>query len=145
MKIKIKKNDCKFYVDEEKRVVVCVITGVSHLVNDFVEDIWNDDVNFDISYPLYKKLEMPNTFIGKAVCAAEDEWDVEMGKKIAYSRAKEKVYTSFFKRANLFAQTIDLRLNELVNRFNALGEAVSDNKAKLDSEIADYLKSIEEK
>ena len=65
MKIKIKQSDCKFYIDETKRVVVCVITDVRHLVNDFIEDIWNDDVNFEISYSFYRKLEMPNTFIGK--------------------------------------------------------------------------------
>lgn len=140
MKVKIKQSDCKFYVNKENRVVVCVISNTRHMVSDFLDDILFDDISFDISYSFYRKLEMPDTFIGKAVCAAEDEWDEELGKKIAYSRAKEKLYTSFFKRATLYAQTIDRRLEELVDRCNALGDAVTDNKNRFDSEIAEYLK-----
>ena len=83
---------------------------------------------------------MPNYFIGKAVCADEDEWDVELGKRIAYFRAKDKCYRSFFKRASLLVQIIDRRLGDMMDILNTLGEKLSDNKDRLEASIEERLK-----
>jgi len=137
MKINIKKEDCKFIVKPEDRMVICVIDGkhVRHLFTDFVEDFDFPDLELYMPYPLARKLLMPSSFMGKAVCAPEDEWNEETGRKIAYFRAKHKLYTSFFKRANLYVQTIDRRINDIMNQFNDLGEALSENQDKLEQEI----------
>lgn len=37
-----------------------------------------------------KNLDIPDSFVGKAVCAEEDEFDVETGKILAARRAQEK-------------------------------------------------------
>lgn len=132
----IKMSDCKFYVDEEARTVVCVIpeilkkndvnVRIENMVTDFLEENcdFSDIRMYDaIDYwsRFSKELKMPRSFIGKAVCSTEDEWDVEKGKKIAFIRAKDKCYRSFFKRARLFVNTLNKRLEDTMEKFNDFG------------------------
>ena len=134
----IKMSDCEFYVDEEKRTVVCKITDTSHMVHDFLrENCCFSDVKISgtITYRLWSETVMPYSFIGKAVCAPEDEWDEEIGKMIAFARAKEKCYTSFFKRANKIIWAINTRLEQTIDIFNAFGTKLSENKATLEEKI----------
>ena len=57
----------KFFVNEDKKAVVCLITITRHK-------------------------GLPNqTFIGKAKCSPSDTFDVEKGKDIAYVRALLKL------------------------------------------------------
>jgi len=142
MKINIKKEDCKFIVKPEERMVICIIDGkhIKHLLNDFVSDFDFPDLEVYVPFPAARKMLMPSSFMGKAVCAEEDEWNEEIGRKIAYSRAKHKLYMSFFKRANFFVRTIDRRLNDIMNQFNELGEALSENQDRLENEIEALVK-----
>ena len=120
----IKMSDCKFYVNKEERVVVCVIPRTKYMVDDFIKEHfkWNDiDIQFAVDMDLLNKLYMPSSFMGKAVCAEEDEWDEELGRMIAFSRAKDKCYKSFFKHANILVQAIDRRLNHMITMFNDFG------------------------
>ena len=116
----IKMSDCKFYVDEPKRTVVCVIPNTSGLLEKFIDTNFKF-ANFNISEALLfsrnyeKSVYMPNSFIGKAVCAEEDKWDEDLGRKIAFARAKDKCYKSFFRRANKIIQSIDERLSDIQN------------------------------
>ena len=121
----IKMSDCRFYVSERARTVICVIPETKYMVDDFIEDHFqfNDiDLYGAIDYRHFmKELYMPNSFMGKAVCAPEDEWNEETGRLIACSRAKDKCYKSFFKRANKFVQTVDRRLGDAIEKFNNFG------------------------
>jgi hypothetical protein len=139
----IKMSDCKFYVDEDARVIVCVIPNVHDLLQDFISQhfSWgNINVEWAVGYQFNKQLEMPNSFMGKAVCAPEDEWDVELGKKIAFSRAKDKCYKSFFKRANLLVQTFDKRLGDMIETFNNFGLKLEVKREALESQIEGAIK-----
>ena len=134
----IKMSDCKFYVDEDARVVVCVIPNTNDMVIDFVREhfMWDDvDMDYAIDYHFEPKLQMPRSFMGKAVCAAEDEWNEELGRKIAFSRAKDKCYKSFFKRANLLVQTYDRRLGDMIEAFNDFGLKLDAKREALESQI----------
>ena len=142
----IKMSNCKFYVDENARTVVCVIpnklgeyTFTKNMVSDFIEDNFkfNDfDMQFCMDYDwVDKALKMPSSFMGKAVCAPEDEWDEELGKMIAFSRAKDKCYKSFFKRANTFVQTMDRRLGDMIEAFNNFGMRLEDRRVGLQQQI----------
>ena len=147
----IKMSDCKFYVNEKERMVICVIPpyikrdGVSwctdRMVIDYIgENFAFSDVDMYNAIGFYesklpKKLKMPYTFIGKAKCAPEDEWNEETGKIIAFSRAKDKCYKSFFKRANMFVQTIDKRLNDMITSFNNFGMKLEDKRVALQQNI----------
>ena len=154
----IKMSDCKFYVDKEARTVVCVIPSIiakdeleemsiKRMLQDFVRSNfdWNDFNIFDgLSYRFYDKLELPNSFMGKAVCAQEDEWNEELGKMIAFSRAKDKCYKSFFKRANRLVQTLDRRLGDMITAFNDFGLKLNDRRDILQAKIDEKLENKKE-
>lgn len=130
----IKMSDCKFYVNEAERTVVCVIPNTWDMFESFVIDNFDfSDINIDLAITgrLSEKMEMPRSFSGKAVCSEEDEWDEEVGRMIAFSRAKAKFYTSFFKRASMFVNTFDRCINEMVTVFNNMGEKVDAHNEKL--------------
>lgn len=134
----IKMSDCKFYVDEAARTVVCVIPNTQLMVTDFMYEHfrWKDvDFWMGLEYILDDKLTMPHSFMGKAVCAPEDEWNEELGRIIAFSRAKNKCYKSFFKRANKLIQTVDKRLNDMITLFNDFGAKLQTKKEMLDAKI----------
>lgn len=138
----IKMSDCRFYVNEAERVVVCVIPNTSHMVMDFIWDNFNwADINMSdaIDYRLRKEIRMPNSFMGKAICAPEDEWNEELGKMIAFSKAKDKCYKSFFKRANTFVQMVDQRLGNMIESFNNFGMKLENKREALQSQIDEMI------
>lgn len=134
----IKMSDCRFYVNEAERTVVCVIPDTSNMVLHFIYDNfdWSDANMADaIEYNLRDKVRMPHSFMGKAVCAPEDEWNEETGKLIAFAKAKDKCYKSFFKRANLFVQTVDRRLGDMIESFNDFGLRLENKRQALQDQI----------
>jgi hypothetical protein len=134
----IKMSDCRFYVDEEARTVICVIPNTKNMVNDFIWDHFQwSDVNMSdaLDYHLRRQIKMPKSFMGKAVCAPEDEWNEELGRMLAFSRAKNKCYKSFFKRANRLVQTVDRRLSDMITLFNDFGDKLQVKKEMLDAKI----------
>lgn len=152
----IKMSDCKFYVDENARTVVCVIPNriktsdgtymdTSDMVLNFIQDNFSfNDINMYDSINFWdgkisKHLRMPHTFIGKAVCSSEDEWNEETGRMIAFARAKDKCYKSFFKRANMFVQSIDRRLGDMIEQFNNFGMKLEDRRENLQQKIDEHL------
>lgn len=148
----IKMKDCKFYVDEAARTVVCVIppvitdkSGERHETSDMVFDFIRENFQFgDIDMydaiifwnkNFNEALTMPRSFIGKAVCAPEDDWNEETGRMIAFSRAKDKCYKSFFKRANKLVQIVDQRLGDMITQFNDFGLKLEKRREALQAKI----------
>jgi hypothetical protein len=147
----VKMKDCRFYVDETARTVVCVIPNTKDMLINFIDDHfrWDDiDVytalNSWNTNKFFKQLKMPHSFMGKAVCAPEDEWNEELGRKIAFSRAKDKCYKSFFKRANTLAQVIDRRLGDMIEMFNDFGLKLENKRQALQDQIDEVIHPIEE-
>ena len=142
----IRMSDCKFYVNEAERTVVCVIPNTDFTFCKFIEDNFNfPDINFDYSISSWnnhniKELRMPRSFSGRAVCAEEDEWNEELGRMIAFSRAKNKFYKTFFKRANFFVNLVDRRLSNMVEIFNNMGEKLDAKRSKLEQAIENRIK-----
>ena len=142
-KFNVKPSDCRYIINEEKRTVVCLIEHTDCLFIHFAEN--NFDIPWDCMYylcnskpmnrSLRKKFFMPKRFWGIATCAEDDEWDVEKGKFLAFSRAKDKLNKSFFKRANLYIDTFDTFLNDAVLILNNLGEKLSVNAERRDKRI----------
>lgn len=123
MKPKYSRNNCKltftdytkeFFVDETKGIVICKLGGwFSGPTTDFP--------NLPSFQPNYIER------IGKAVCAAGDTFDVNVGKKIALAKAECKVYdTAFYQvwdQINAVSEYIDmltpfLQKAEAVQRHN---------------------------
>lgn len=147
MKFNVKPSDCKFVVNKDKKTIVCVYEGCK---NDFVRFI---EENSTLQLPiwtyvghrsnaartLYRKLTMPDRFTGIAVCGENDEWNEEAGKLIAFSRMKDKLNQSFFKRANTYVSTIDKWMDETVDTLNKLGKKLEVNQNKRHERIKEYV------
>lgn len=137
----IKMSDCRFHINEDTRTVVCVIPNTRDLVIDFIQENFQfSDINMYDLINFWNKrfmheVSMPKSFMGKAKCAEEDNWDVELGKMIAFSRAKDKCYKSFFKRANKFVQAIDRRLGDMITVFNDFGVKLENKRENLQQRI----------
>ena len=139
----VKMSSCKFYVNEQERIVICVIPHTKNMLKQFVMEHfqWDDiDLAFSPNWHFNNKLAMPSSFMGKAVCSPEDEWDEALGRKIAFSRAKDKCYKSFFKRANLLVQTIDRRLGDMITTFNDFGLKLDKKREALENDIESVIK-----
>lgn len=154
MKINITKDKAQFIVNEDARKVVCIIDHTSHLFIDYADKnlkirpdcdntggIWN---SYSASR-LYPKLKMPNKFVGIASCNPEDEFSVETGKLIAFTRAKDKIQNSFFKRANLYINTLDGWLNQAMDSINNYGKKLEINTERRHKKIASLVGEPEEK
>lgn len=123
----IKPEDATYFINEEKKVVVCTIENTKKLFIHFAMD------NFKIrpavlgNDSFFKKLEMPDRFVGIAYCSKNDEWNSETGKLIAFSRMKDKLNKSFFKRANLYINTLDKWTDEAFDILNQIGAKLEVN------------------
>lgn len=91
MKNRVHISKTKFHVDEENKVVVCVIEVDMQLPRHpawayIYQEMWKKE---------YPHVEYGGRFTTKAVsrCNPEDTFDVEKGKRIAESRAKAKAFT----------------------------------------------------
>ena len=138
--LNIKQEDCRFIINEDKKIVICIIENTKDLFCKFNYTI-QTFVYTNLLWKYHDKLLLPNHFRGIAVCSDDDEWDVEKGKLLAFSRAKDKLNKSFFKRVNLFFNSIDNILNNQVDIFNRLGDKLAANTeyrlAKLDEILGD--------
>ena len=141
MNFGIKQSNCKFYVNEEKRTVVCVIPNTKNLVCRYIRDKFSfPEIDFRTgSWELYKEIVMPKSFMGKAVCAEGDTWDEELGRMIAFNRAKDKCYTAFFKRANNFINIVDGRLGDMISEFNNFGVRLENRREELQKAIEERM------
>jgi hypothetical protein len=154
----IRMSDCEFYVNEEKRTVICKIPaywmhtdGEEACTRDMVLEFIRDeckfsdiDIGFAIGWKFEEQLQMPRYFIGKAVCAEEDEWNEDTGKLIAFHRAKDKCYKAFFKRANLVVQTMDRRLGDMITTFNRFGKQLQNGHLGMQQRIDEITGVINE-
>lgn len=123
--------EIKYIVNEEKRTVVAVAIGCER---DALDEILKSDytakvllaINFgDMNnVPIIdKELILPDKFIGVAHCHPEDEFDFEVGKKIAtrklhksYNKAKRNVVKNFANRVNRLSENLDITLNKINKR-----------------------------
>jgi len=154
MKINITKDKAQFIVNEDARKVICIIDHTSHLFIDYADknlkirpDCDNVGRTWDScrTSRLYPRLKMPNKFVGIASCNPEDEFSVETGKLIAFTRAKDKIQNSFFKRANLYVNTIDSWLNQAMDSINSYGKKLEINTNRRHKKIASLIGEPEEK
>ncbi len=133
---------CKFYVNKDKRTVVCVIPNTRSDFMDYIGSMGRDNQDFSwLYYAMYKwSYPMPHSFHGKAVCSEEDEWNEELGKKIAYSRARDKYYKSFFNKASTLIKDCDTHMDRIVESFNNFGMKLEYRRNQLQNEIKESFK-----
>lgn len=141
----VKPEDCHYIVNEEKRKVVCLIEGTKYFFLNFANDNFVlspecfDNPWGKVYNNMHDRLVMPNRFCGVATCSEEDEWDEEIGKLIAYSRAKDNLIKSFFKRATFFINTVDRHINDAVDVLNMLGQKLEVSTDRRHKKILDII------
>ena len=126
---------CKFHVNREKRKVVCILEQTEDMLNEFFE---TEPIG-ELVYAYHKSKTLPNRFIGIATCSAEDTWDEDFGKRLAFQRMKKTFYTSFFSHASQFFNQIDKAMNETIEHLNNYGAKVSANITRGEKHINEYL------
>ena len=104
-------DNLNFYVDEEKKIVVCKLETDQYVVPRRIHKHTNHIILADRG-----QYRIPGVFYGKARCAEEDTFDVEVGKKIALEKAKAKRRAAINKALEMFIQDIHDDLYD-VNRF----------------------------
>ena len=155
MRFNVTADDAKFFIDEEKKTVVCVIEETKNLFRDFANTNFRISTDCDEVYncvhrinsynsTLDDKMLMPNKFVGVAKCGENDKWDEDIGRVIAFSRAKNNLITSFFKRVQTYVYYLEKWLNEATDTFNKLDEKLTENRQKRDEYIASLVGTPEE-
>lgn len=152
-KFNVRPSDCRYIVNKEKRTIVCLIEHTENMFTKFAETnfaipydclgIWWGDKKPTYQH-FYKKLYMPKRFWGIATCAEEDEWDENKGKLLAFAKAKNKLNNSFFKRAQLYVDTMDKSLNDAILILNNLGDKLTKNTEHRQERIKELLGDIED-
>lgn len=149
MKINITKEMARFIVNEKAGKVICIFDNTAPMFLFYAQENLPItpmcDSNDAKTSRLYTKLLMPNKFVGIASCNPEDEFSVETGKLIAFTRAKDKIQNSFFKRANLYVNTIDSWLNRAMDAINNYGAKIEVNTARRHNKIASLIGESNEK
>lgn len=119
IKVSFMNDKTKFYVNEEKGTVVCVVEA---LVKTPVD--WDSCVL------------IPNTFLterGVAKCAPGDKFDIERGKRIALARAENKVYLSALNYLDKFMEQIGVLVNAYEEFNDKAYHACAHNEDYIDS------------
>ena len=117
MKIKIREQDCRFIVKRDEKVVVCILPKTKFLFIDFI----NLNLPNFITDEIYeKRLELKNYYVGVAKCSPEDEFNEEIGRRVAFAKLKEKLRAAFYRRADYYIQTYDNFMEKQVQNIDEL-------------------------
>ena len=80
-------NNVKYYVNRDKRTVVCVLSGCSwNAYNRIAKYVRNYNYFID---PI-GGFRIKDEYIGIAKCSPEDTWDEDYGRRLAFARARKK-------------------------------------------------------
>ncbi len=130
----------QYIVKKDERVVICVINGTKDYFCDYMSNrLGQQDYLDRIAFCIEDKYDLKNSYSGVARCAPGDEWNEELGRKIAFNKAKEKLNSAFFKRAKTYVNEVDNRFNQLIGVINNYGSRLADDAEKREKEIEQML------
>lgn len=142
-----KRNYIEYYVNEEKKTVTAVLTGVrQEMMNMFEKkfanagfsarpDCWlygNNDALFDVMK------FVPDKLVATATCAPEDEFDVEFGCSLARMRLIEKLYKYRERVSYDLAAKIGLLQCALMDYNEFCGIKIDTLEENIDTTLAEY-------
>lgn len=98
----------KYYSNPEKRQTIAVLENCHHDALCKIDKIMhNTNFYFDpSSRMMMERYLMPDTFRVIVTCDPRDEYDFEIGKKIAKERLMKKYYNSLDKRMVMFTSDL---------------------------------------
>lgn len=89
----------KYFVNEEKRQVIGLLENTQY---DAVRKINKMIVDTDFCFCASEKYMLPNEFRAVVQCDERDEFNPEVGKKIAKQRILDRYYPALDKRVSKF-------------------------------------------
>lgn len=136
-KFHLEPDNCTFVVDKENRRVICYIEDTSRWflayvdencrINGNTDSLWRNLNGVGARNSLCSKLHMPNRFCAIAKCDPNDPWDENIGKVVAFSKLKDKVVKSFFKRVVTFFDFIEAALDDFELQCTELQSSLNEN------------------
>ena len=81
---------------------------------------------------------------GIAKCDNEDNFDIDIGKKLAYLRCRQKYMRKKFKRAKIVVEMARSEMHRARKNLNKAGAFLDDSEDQLDS-VTNELNELEEK
>lgn len=137
-KVEFFPQDVKYYVNKEKGIVVATIEHTRNMFINFFKT--SKAPQLTISFDkVYDYFEMPNHFSAKATCSKDDDFDIELGKLIAYQRLREKITKSFFKRMTKYVNLLDEERDKFIDTYNNYINKVEQNEQYRESIINNAL------
>lgn len=125
----------KYYINEEKRTIVCVLESSPFDALDFVE---KSGLRFVFKDERHLRV-MPTRFVGVAKCAPEDTYNEHIGRLIAFDRAKEKYDLSFIRAADSMLDYKLGALHDCERRLDKYIAKASQHHYKREDEVDDYM------
>lgn len=80
-------NNVKYYVNRDKRTVVCVLSGCRWNATYRIEKYVRNSNSFVNPYGAFR---IEDEYVGIAKCSPEDTWDEDYGQRLAFARARKK-------------------------------------------------------
>ena len=116
MKSRVEIYKTSFFVNEEKKIVTCIITA------DFnINKLEHPPLTY-LTPKVFVENGIGNSSaiveVGIAKCNPLDVFDIDKGKRIAESRAKQQI----FKKANRFYTSVSVEIESKISYFDELAE-----------------------
>lgn len=116
----------RYVVNKEKRTCVALLENIEFDAINKINKMCLKDARFTDCANMYayvcrdSKYVMPNKFVGVAKCSSEDNWDEEVGKRVAREKLLDKYHNELDKQllrflnnmlyvADSFAETLKLQ------------------------------------
>ena len=117
----------RYIINEEKRTVVAIMEHCARDADDiFTHDFTAEGIDV-LCYASNFKNYLKNTYRAKAKCSMDDEWDVEVGKKVAREKMLAKYYRDL---AKTMEGCIDIAHN-IMMRFDERYRAAREKHKKI--------------
>lgn len=101
-------NNVKYYVNRDKRTVVCVLSGCRWNASN---RITKQVQNYDYFINPYGEFRIKDEYVGIAKCSPEDTWDEDYGQKLAFARARKNrddaINNQVYKALNTLRTAVD--------------------------------------
>ena len=131
----------KYYVNKDKRTVVCTIECNEFDAIDYVENSQVLALYYGGADPkhTYSHALMPTKFVGIAKCSTEDVFDEHIGRLLAFNRAKSKYDKALNVRVLYLLRKQDEARTYTLRRLTSYNDKAHYHQNRRRNEINEYL------
>lgn len=125
--------DFVYFVNEKEKVVVCKKSGCANDVVKYVVDAMGM-LNFTKDMSMHPdKLQLSDSYTGKAKCHADDAFDLEKGMQLARQRMLYNYNKAYFKQFRKVLNKVRFTvLPELKRKTDQIQDKIEELEVKLD-------------